>query len=195
MAPAQPAQAPATTFCSRCGSPVASGSGFCAKCGAPVAPAAPPPPPTYQTAPPPTVVYAAPPPPAKKSHKVLWIVIAVVVVVIGVVLALVLLAAAATSISVSAINFTSSDNACGMNSQTTLGFTTGGGSTVQESVIVTGGLFLSCTINTVSATTAGFSVSGANVPLTVAADGSQTLTFNIHVPSGSYSGVLTIDVE
>lgn len=116
-----------------------------------------------------------------------------VVVIVVVIIAFVVVVS--TNVTVSAINFTSSDNACGMNSQTGPGFTSVGGGSVQESYIVTGGLILSCTISSVTATTSGFSISGANVPLTVAADGSQTLSFTIHMPSGSYSGVLTIDIE
>lgn len=192
MAPAQPAPALGTTFCTRCGSPVAPGSGFCAKCGAPVAPAAPPPTPT---------MYQAPaPPPAKKKHGALyWVALVlgiIVLVVIVIVAAGLLLYAAAPKVTVTAINFTSSDDACGTNSQTDLGFSTTGGSTYQESYIVTNSNFiLSCTISSIGATTSGFSISGANVPLTIAAGGSQTLSFTIHVPSGSYNGVLTIDVE
>ena len=192
MASAQPVQAPAMAFCSRCGSPVAAGSGFCQKCGAPVAPAAPPPPPVmYQ---------AVPPPPAKKKHGALyWVALVIgiiVIIIIVVVAAALLLYAAAPKVTVTAINFTSSDNACGMNSQTDIGFSTTGGSSYQESYIITNGnILLSCTISSVSATTSGFSISGANVPLTIAAGGSQTLSFTINVPSGSYNGVLTIDVE
>jgi len=120
----------------------------------------------------------------------------IVIIIIVVVAAALLLYAAAPKVTVTAINFTSSDNACGMNSQTDIGFSTTGGSSYQESYIITNGnILLSCTIGSVSATTSGFSISGANVPLTIAAGGSETLSFTINVPSGSYNGVLTIDVE
>jgi len=184
-------------FCSICGNPLTAGSGFCPKCGNPVGGPAGALPPT----PPPLFAGAAAPSvqtPAKKRHGPLYWVAVVIGIIVLIVIVLVIIAAVvfvSTTVSVSGINFTSSDNECGMNSQTALGFTTSGGASEQVSYIVTGGLFLSCTISSVTATTAGFSISGANVPLTVAADGSQTLTFTVHVPSHSYSGILTIDIE
>jgi len=158
--------------------------------------AAPPPPPQPQ------MVYAPPPPvasPKRKHGALYWVALVIgiiVLIVIVIVAAAILLYAAAPKVDVTAINFTSSDNACGTNSQTELGFSTTGGSTEQASYIITNSNFLfSCTITSVSAVTSGFSISGANVPITIAAGGSQTLSFTIHVPSGSYTGVLTIDIE
>lgn len=127
----------------------------------------------------------------------LWIGIGVgVAVVVAVIVILALLAAVSTSIDVTAINFTSSDNACGTNGGTSSGFTTSGGGSIQDTVtIINSNLFDSCTIASVSATTSGFSISGANVPLTIPAGGQESLSFTITAPSGSYTGVLTIDFE
>jgi len=142
------------------------------------------------------VVYAAPPPPPpKKSRKLLWIIIGVVVVIVVVVIVVISLAAS-SSITVTAINFTSSDNACGANGHSEAGFTTSGGGSVSYTLSVTNGnILLSCTISSVSATTSGFSISGANVPLTIPAGGTESLSFTITAPSGSYNGVLTVDIE
>ena len=185
-------QTPGALICPRCGSPVTFGSAFCPKCGAPVASAI--------ASPPPVMYQVTPTAPVAKKHGALYWVALVIGIIVIIVIALVvsglILFAAAPKVDVTAINFTSSDNACGMNSQTSSGFSTTGGGSVQLSYTIdnTDPLF-SCTINTVSATTSGFSISGANVPLTIAAGGSQTLSMTIHAPSGSYSGVLTIDVE
>jgi hypothetical protein len=134
-------------------------------------------------------------PPAQKKRRVWLIVLIVVVVVVVVVAILAYVAVQSTSVDVTAINITSSDNVCGVNGHTLAGFTTGPSGTIQDTLVITGGLILSCTVNTVSATTSGFSISGANTPLTVPADGTESLSFTIHAPSGAFDGVLTIDLE
>ena len=183
-------------FCTRCGSPVQPGSGFCQKCGAPVTSGAAPAAPTGVAAQP-QPVYLTPVPP--KKRKWVWVVVAVVVVIVIVIiafLALAFLVVSSTSINVTAINVTSSDNACGTNGQTSLGFTTSSGGAEQYTVSITNSnLVFSCTIASVSATTSGFSLSGANLPLTIPAQGTESVSFTIHCPSGSYNGILTIDFE
>ena len=119
--------------------------------------------------------------------------LAVIVLIVVVIVIISVVFAVSTTATVSAVNITSSDNACGTNGQSLFGFTSSGGS-YQETITVNGGLFLSCTIHSVTAVTSGFSISGANVPLTVPADGSAALSFSIHTPNG-YNGVLTIDIE
>lgn len=133
----------------------------------------------------------------KKKHGPLYwvaLVIGVLVVVGIVVVAAAFIFAVGTSSTVSGVNYTSSDNACSTNGATGIGFTATGGGTHLETLFLTGGFFLSCTVHSVTATTSGFSISGANVPLTVPAGGSADLSFTIHVPS-NYNGVLTIDIE
>ena len=127
----------------------------------------------------------------------LWIGLGIGVILVIVVIAVVAsLASTGSSIDVTAINITSSDNACHANGHTFSGFTTGSGGSVQDTLSVpNSNLFLSCTINTVSATTSGFSISGANTPITIPAGGTESLSFTIHAPSGSYTGVLTLDIE
>jgi len=142
-------------------------------------------------------VYSQPPAPAerKKHGPLYWIVvvIAIIVLIVIVVVVATFVFAVATTATITAINITSADDACGVNGQTLPGFVASGGS-AQETFVVNGGIFLSCTISSVSATTSGFSISGANTPLTVPADGSESLSFTVHTPN-SYNGVLTIDIE
>jgi hypothetical protein len=152
----------------------------------------PPPAPATQAA----YVSAAPAVPPKKKHTLLWVVIAVIVIIVVIVIAASAFFVAATSVDVTAINYTSSDNACGTNGGTALGFTTGSNAAYQATIIVTNSnIILSCTINSVSTTTSGFSISGANVPLTIPAGGTESVSFTIHTPGGSYTGVLTLDFE
>lgn len=198
----------ASKFCTKCGASNDSSAGFCGSCGNPFsaqpAPLPPPPPPAaYPPVQGPTLTNqpqpffgTSPPPPPKKHGPLYWVAvaIAVIVLVIIVVVVLAFFYAVGTSSTVTGINYTSADDACGANGQTGVGFTTSGGGSYQETLFVSGGLLLSCTIHSVAATTSGFTVSGANVPLTVPADGSADLSFTIHVPS-NYHGVLTIDIE
>ena len=186
--------------CQRCGSPLTAGAAFCPRCGTSVtAPQAVPTPVFLPPPPPPPPQAAVPPPPPQKSKLVLVIVIVVVVVVVIAILAIALFFFAvttATAVDVTAVNITSSDNACGTNGQTAPGFVTGSGGSVQQTYTITNNnLFLSCTVNSVSATTSGFSISGANTPLTIPAGGTQSLSFTITAPSGRFNGVLTIDLE
>ena len=50
----------------------------------------------------------------------------------------------------------------------------------------------SCTVQSVSVQTAGFSLVSANTPLTVPDGGSQSLTIRIQVPNADFTGVLTL---
>jgi hypothetical protein len=99
-------------------------------------------------------------------------------------------------VDVTAINIVSSDNACGTNGHTFTGYTTSGGGSEQDTLTVTNSdIFLSCTISSVSATTSGFSISGANVPVTIPASGSEAVSFSIGSPNAAYTGVLTLNIE
>ncbi len=51
----------------------------------------------------------------------------------------------------------------------------------------------SCTVQSVSMQTTGFSIVSSNTPLVVDSGGSQTLTIVIGTPSTSYTGTVTID--
>jgi len=115
-------------------------------------------------------------------------------VVVAVVLIVVMVDLANTAISVTAIDYTSHDDACGINGDTQPGYTGGSGGS-EEITITLGGGPAGCTVTTVSTTTAGFSISGANVPLKVPSQGSARLSFTVTSPTASYSGVLTLDVE
>jgi hypothetical protein len=197
-------------FCSRCGSPVVLGSQYCPKCGAPLVGT----PITAQTTPP---HYSSPgnqarSPPARSSAAV-GIVVAVVLVVGLLLLFLVLegyLGSSGSSpsgggggggggtpvVTVTAINIVSSSNPCGVNGHTFNGYTTEAGGSEQDTLTINNGaLLFSCTIDSVSATTSGFSISGANVPLTIPAGGAESLSFSIGAPSTEYTGVLTLDIE
>ena len=114
--------------------------------------------------------------------------------VVAVVLIVVMLALANTAISVTTIDYTSHDDACGINGHTQSGYTGSSGGSQQVTLTLDGGQS-GCTVITVSTTTAGFSVSSANVPLKVPPQGSESLSFTVTSPSASYNGALTLDVE
>lgn len=101
-----------------------------------------------------------------------------------------------TAVSITAINITSGDNACDQNGHSFPGLNTlpAWGSAVDTLTIHNSGYVQGCTISSVSSTTPGFSISGANTPLTIPYDGTESLSFTISAPF-SYSGALTIDLE
>ena len=110
--------------------------------------------------------------------------------------------ASGPAVTVTGINFTSPDNACGLNGavdptwyNTTAGQSfslsydiSGNVTGVVSGVNTTG----PCEIHTISTTTAGFSITGANVPLAVPANATQLLGFTVNPPSSAFTGVLTL---
>jgi len=166
---------------------------------APLPPATPPPPPPGGWGPSP---YGGGPiggPPRRSRARTVLIVVAVVVVVLLVigVAAYLLLPAAPPAINVTGINFQSPDDACGLNGATDTGFTANESQAMEFTYQISGnnttnGGTAACTIHTVSTSTPGFSVSGANVPLSIPVNSSQLLSFSVTMPSSSYTGVLTL---
>lgn len=182
----------AARYCPGCGQPIEPDATRCEKCGISVSPA----PLPSRGPPPPPPRYDAPLPRLEESPDLRWVFVWVVVIGVVVIIVLAVAIALATSIQVTAINFTSSDDACGTNGGTSAGFTTGGGGSVHDIFSVrNANLSYSCSIDSVNATTPGFGVSGANVPLTIPAGGGESLSFTIIAPHGFYKGTLTIDLE
>ena len=114
-----------------------------------------------------------------------------VAVALGVVLVGALVVA---PVHVTRVDLTSADDACGSNGQTLPGFATVLAGSSERGITIWNGNPLACTIGSVAATTAGFSLQ-ANTPLVVSAGGSATLRLLVHAPLAGYTGVLTIDVE
>ena len=149
----------------------------------------------------------APPFPRKKSRAVLYgvVVVAVIVVVIGGYLAY---SAHSSSTSTSSGSPTVDITAINLNptSETATCWTpwtnAGGNVTAGQSFSTTSTLSYtakhfqpqSCTVQSVSTQTAGFSIVSVNTPLVVASGGTQTLTIVIGTPSSSSTGAVTIDL-
>lgn len=129
----------------------------------------------------------------------LWTVIVVVVVLVvyaAIVIAVYLSVAATTgSIKVTGIEITSTDDVCGLSGHALPGYTVDSGGKAQETLGIQNANNLSCTINTVSTPTSGFTISDANTPVTIRAGGTGALSFTINAPNGAYDGVLTLDFE
>jgi hypothetical protein len=96
------------------------------------------------------------------------------------------------AINVTEIEFQSSDTVCGLGNYYWDGFSANESQIEWILLSVSGNSTGSCTISTVSSATSGFSVSGASVPLTISANGSATLQFNVTCPSSAYNGILTL---
>jgi hypothetical protein len=152
------------------------------------------------------------PPPPKRSHA--GAITAVVIVVILVVVLAGLYAAGyltpssssspgggsppAATVDVTAVNFAfSGASNCWKSSTGSGGILSGGQQwTETDTLSYTAGFLQpsSCTVQTASVATPGFSLVNANVPLVVDSGGSLTLSVTLTVPTTSYTGPLTIDL-
>jgi hypothetical protein len=103
------------------------------------------------------------------------------------------------AINVTEIDFQSADDPCGLLNFSYPGFTANASQVLWLGLYVmgnstAGGGSASCTINSVSSATAGFTLTGADVPLSVPANTNETLQFNVTCPTSPYSGALTLSV-
>jgi len=141
-----------------------------------------------------------PPPPPRRSRARTVVIVLVVIVVLILILGVVsyfLLPSAAPAINITGINFFSSDNACGLDGATSSGFGANTSQAYPLSFYISGnnttnGGTAACNITSVSTSTSGFSITGANVPLAVPVNSSPLLSFTVNCPSSPYTGVLTI---
>ncbi len=137
----------------------------------------------------------APGPRRPRMVQVAAVVVAVILVV-GVIVFL-LPPAPGASVTVTGIAVSSPDDACGLNGATDDGFNATVGQSIQFTYDISGNSTISggtaaCTIESVSTTTPGFSVTGANVPLSIPANSIQQLSFTMNLPGSAYTGVLTL---
>jgi hypothetical protein len=105
-------------------------------------------------------------------------------------------ASKANAINITGVNYQVSG--CGFNSFTGTGGTTDAGTTATFTSTWHYNGFLgfgSCTINSVSTDTPGFSLVSSNAPLVINGGSTQTLTVTVETPSSSYTGVLDIIVN
>ena len=105
--------------------------------------------------------------------------------------------AAASGVQVSAVNWSGSNTCGGLSGSTTSGFTGAEGTTESLTIAALSNLdpILSCTIDAVTSTTAGFLVTGGNFPLTIAPGGEASLNVRVLLPPAGYSGVLSLAVS
>jgi hypothetical protein len=125
--------------------------------------------------------------------------IVVFIVIVGVVGYF--LVPAAPAINVTEITFQSADNPCGLATN----YTNWQGFTANESQVewisfsvggnaTPGGGTSACTIHSVASGTSGFTLSGADTPLTIPANTNETLQFNVTCPAATFSGDLLISL-
>lgn len=203
----------AARYCPQCGAPNAPTASFCQYCGSPLAPTTggplpsagagpyPPPPPPWGAQPygGPPAQWAPPPPQPPRRRTWLWVLVGFVAIflVIFIIAAFVLVPVA--PIRVTGIDYQSPDNVCGLNGATDTGFNASEGQVEPFEYQVSGnstanGGTAACTISTISAITAGFSISGANVPLVIPINTTEDFFFNVTCPTSPYTGILTIEL-
>jgi zinc-ribbon domain len=184
--------------CPNCGAPVPAGAQFCAFCGASLSGAAPPltsAPGSPSYPPPPTMPYAAAPPPRPRRTRVVIAVVLVVVILIVAVIAVAYFLFPAPPVQVSAINIWAPDNVCGLNSNpiyySGLNFTSTGSSQVVD-LGMPNFNSSSCTIVGATTNTSGFTISDAQIPLTIGANGTASMNVTVTAPTSDYSGNLNL---
>jgi hypothetical protein len=121
----------------------------------------------------------------------------VVILVLGVVSFLAIPPAPPVNVIVTGINFDSPDNACGLAGATDYGFNASTNQSLPFTYQISGannttsGGTMACTISGITTSTSGFTITGANVPLSIPANASQLLSFEVNTPALPYTGVLT----
>lgn len=200
-------------ICAHCGGSNPDSAGFCQYCGNPLTGSAPSPLPSVTPPPPPPPMgwsgtgAGGPPPPRRRTLGrtllIILVVFVVAILVVGVVSYL--LVPSPANVTVTGINFQSPDNACGLNGATDPNwYNTTTGSSFELSYYISGvnvtynisghpvNGTAACEISSVSTTTSGFSISGANVPLAIAANSTESLSFTVNPPGSAFTGVMTI---
>ena len=198
-------------ICSHCGGSNPDGATFCQFCGSTLGPAAPPLPSSLAPPPPPpppapawATGRAGPPGRPRRSLGRTILIALVVIIVIIVVIAVIAYLLAPPAVTITGVNFQSADNACGLNGGSdptqynesagqsfSLSYSILGPSVSYGNASIPNGT-AACEIQTLTTTTPGFSISGANVPLSIPVNASQILSFNVNPPGSAYTGVLTI---
>jgi hypothetical protein len=111
-----------------------------------------------------------------------------------------LLVPPAPAINVSEVEFQSADDPCGLVNSRYVGFTANAGQVLLLLLSVvgnstSGGGTASCTISTIGSATAGFTLTGADVPLFIPANTNETLQFDLTCPNSDYNGALFLSVS
>jgi len=196
-------------FCAHCGGSNPDGAVYCQFCGstltatsAPLPSSfAPPPPPT--PSPPSAPWGAGAPAPAGRrrggvGRTVLFVLVIVVVIILVVGVVSYFLIPTAANVEITGVNFQSPDNVCGLDGAYDSAYynaTAGQSFTLEYDISgnnTTSGGTAACEITSVSTPTAGFSISGANVPLAIPANSTQLLSFTVNPPGSAFTGVLTL---
>lgn len=105
---------------------------------------------------------------------------------------------APANVEIIGVNFQSPDDVCGLNGAVDSSYynTTAGQSFSLSYELsgnnTTSGGTAACEVNSVSTPTAGFSLSGTNVPLAIPENSTQILSFTVNPPGSSFTGVLTL---
>lgn len=100
-------------------------------------------------------------------------------------------------VTVTAINYQFTGASCtGWSDFSDTGPTVNAGQPFTDSISLHNGAILgTCTAQSVSVSTSGFSVINANTPLTVNAGSSQTLSITYGTPSSSFNGAITVVIS
>jgi hypothetical protein len=203
FSPAPPPPSVSSSNCPACGAPAPVGARFCSYCGGAIpatsppgapAPLTPPPPPPLPSAYGYTFGAPAPPKPRRSKWLVLAVIIVVVILVVGVVA--VLLVPAGPAVQVQGINVWALDNVCGLNANPIgyNGFNGSSGASQAIELQMPNYNATPCTIHAITTNTSGFSFTGVTVPVTIPGNGTLNLTLTVVSPSGTFNGVLNMDL-
>jgi hypothetical protein len=136
-----------------------------------------------------------PPSLRKKSYRGVWIGVAVMFAVVILVLAtLYVLFWENPTVKITAIEYQFTGDSCvGWDDGAGNGTTVHAGQSFNGSILLTNAEPAgNCTAENVTTTSGGFSVTNSDAPISVVPGGEIDLTFVIHTPSYTYTGVITL---
>jgi len=125
-----------------------------------------------------------------------WALLGMVAGAVVATLAVLALLSAEVGVTVTEVQWSGSNSCGGLSGSTTGGFhgTEGGSEQYRVPGLVDPSPTTGCTIPSVTSLVPGFSVTGGNLPLTIPAEGSATLSLTIALTGTSFDGPLSLAV-
>ena len=179
---------PSSRFCAYCGTALPGDAGPLPSSGAPTAPE------PVPAGAPPGFPGVSRPSPGRPSRALVVVVILVVLFLVVGVVAFAGLLTPAAPIQVSAIFVYAPHNTCGLNLTPIYfpGFNSSKGANETLDFSMPNYNTSACVVHAAATNTSGFALYNVQAPVTIPGSSSASMNITIHVPSSSYSGVMSL---